>query len=62
MSKFVGEFELEATTAEEAELEAKNTVVIPRDTLENLISLLDGNPLPEGASIKSTIGAVREYI
>ena len=62
MSEYFGEFELEATTAEEAELEVENTVVIPRDTIQNLLNLLDGQQLPEGATIASTIEAVKEYV
>lgn len=60
--EYVMQVDLESNTRGLAEQEAEALVVIPHETLNNLITLLEGRMLNDGESIASTIKEVKEYM
>lgn len=54
--------DLEALTRQEAEEEADQLIVIPRETLEDLITMLEGRLLRDGETIAGNIESIKEYM
>lgn len=60
--EYAMQVDLESSTRDLAEQEAEALVVIPHETLNNLLTLLEGRALKDNETIASTIEEVKEYM